>query len=106
MLRKKEINMERLAFESLQTKLLSSLKDYKARAILGPIIHEMPDDLYEAAIRYLERGEEIEVKEGRTDTTLIMKHMKTSYLEALVIIYNLRRYPTKDYYIMHFMRRE
>ena len=95
--------MERISLEKLQTSLIRVLDaDYRKRALIGPIIHQFNDQYYSAAINYIENGVKTVLKETYLTTEEIEKEYKCDYLEALYILNNIRCFPDKVDYIMHF----
>lgn len=95
--------MERVSLEELQVLLISALDyDYGKRALLGPMIYEMDDEYYNAAMLYVKENKKTPIKELFVTTEDVERELDCCYLEALCIVNNVKKYPDQVDYIMHY----
>lgn len=98
--------MEKLSLRRLQSLILKKEDSYRTRALLGPIVHQMPDSYYDAAIKYLTSNQKEEIVEFNIKISEISNEFQCGYLEALCILNNIRQHPDEAYYIMHYSETE
>ena len=94
--------MERVSLARLQSMILEKEGSFTLRAIVGPIIYQLDDKYYNAAIEYLKNNIKTEIVESDVSASDVMEHMECTYLEALCILNNIRNYPNQVSYIMNY----
>ena len=97
--------MERVSLKKLQVSLTKILDyDYGKRALLGPMIYEMDDEYYNAAMLYINENVKTPIKELFVTTEDVERELDCCYLEALCIVNNVKKYPDQVDYIMHYRK--
>lgn len=92
--------MERISF--LQFRNLFARKSKMSKnniAIFAPIIYRLEDKYFNACKNYLETGIMEEILFDEYSTEIIVRGMGCSYIEALVVLNNLEKFPDSACYI-------
>lgn len=64
-------------------------------AVYAPIIYGYEDKYFNACVEYLKTGKETVIEFRRFSTEMLQKTMKTSYIQALVILHNIEQMPNE-----------
>lgn len=92
--------MEKISFLQFRNKVArySKLNRHQI-AVLAPIIYGLDDRYFSACNQFLDNGIETDIVFDEYSISAIKKTMDCSYVEALVILSNLEKYPDYACYI-------
>lgn len=92
--------MSRISFIKFRNKFATSSKLSRNQvAVLAPIIYGFPEKYFTACEKYLDNAEETELSFDEYSTEMIKTAMACSYIEALVILHNMEKFPDNACYI-------
>ncbi len=95
-----EVDMQRISYLNFKKKMvLGTQMDRREIAILAPIIYCFEDNFFVACEKYCDTGEETELNHGEYSTSLLKETMNVSYIEAIVILHNMKTLPQEACFI-------